>query len=85
MSDIVTDTREHATQCAGSALDNGCADCGVAANALENAANEIERLRSALIDMLSGWKYIRANHGDLYGVGWDRAQSKAEKALGEKD
>lgn len=49
------------------------------------AAREIEKLRAALTDMLSGWKYIRANHGDLYGVGWDRAQSKAEKALGRKD
>ena len=35
----------------------------------------------ALQDMLSGWKYIRKNHGDLYGVGWDRAQTKAEQAL----
>lgn len=33
-------------------------------------------------DMLSGWKYIRSTHGDLYGVGWDRAQEKVERALG---
>ena len=42
----------------------------------------------ALQDMLSGWKYIRDQHGDLYGVGWDRAQDKANtainKALGVK-
>jgi hypothetical protein len=38
-------------------------------------------LREALKDMLSGWKYIRQVHGDLYGVGWDRAQKKAEDAL----
>lgn len=36
---------------------------------------------AALEDMLSGWRYIRAHHGDLYGVGWDRAQEAAEKAL----
>lgn len=46
-------------------------------------------LLSALQDMLSGWKYIRAQHGDLYGVGWDRAQNEAEnaikKALGVSD
>ena len=39
-------------------------------------------LRTALVDMLAGWRYIRQSHGDLYGVGWDRAQEKAEKALG---
>ncbi len=49
-------------------------------------ALEISRLRAALSDMLSGWRYIRQSHGDLYGVGWDRAQGKAEAALGiDKD
>lgn len=38
-------------------------------------------LLEALQDMLSGWKYIRETHGDLYGVGWDRAQEKAEAAI----
>ena len=28
-----------------------------------------------------GWKYIRESHGDLYGVGWDRAQEKADDAI----
>ena len=45
-------------------------------------------LLEALHDMLSGWKHIRAMHGDLYGIGWDRAQDKAQaaisKALGEE-
>jgi len=45
-------------------------------------------LLEALQDMLSGWKHIRAMHGDLYGIGWDRAQDKAQaaisKALGEE-
>jgi len=44
--------------------------------------DEIERLQAALADMLCGWRYIRQSHGDLYGVGWDRAQDKAEQALG---
>ena len=39
-------------------------------------------LRDALSDMLSGWRYIRNMYGDLHGVGWDRAQEKAERALG---
>jgi hypothetical protein len=38
-------------------------------------------LLDALRDMLSGWRYIRSSHGDLYGVGWDRAQSAAEAAI----
>lgn len=38
-------------------------------------------LLEALRDMLSGWRYIRETHGDLYGVGWDRAQAKAEGAI----
>lgn len=45
-------------------------------------------LLEALQDMLSGWQYIRTQHGDLYGVGWDRAEQKAfsaiNKALGVK-
>jgi hypothetical protein len=35
----------------------------------------------ALTDMNSGWKYIRSTHGDLYGVGWDRADAKANDAI----
>lgn len=38
-------------------------------------------LFEALRDMLGGWKYIRSAHGDLYGVGWDRAQEKAVAAI----
>lgn len=38
-------------------------------------------LLEALQDMHAGWKYIRSFHGDLYGVGWDRAQDKAEAAI----
>jgi flagellar biosynthesis chaperone FliJ len=42
---------------------------------------QLDEAREALRDMLSGWRYIRKTHGDLYGVGWDRAQNKAEQAL----
>jgi len=45
-------------------------------------------LRDACADALAGWRYIRANHGDLYGVGWDRVeqalQAAIAKASGEK-
>ena len=48
------------------------------AERIRDAAPE---LLAALEDMLSGWKYIRESHGDLYGVGWDRAQDNAESAI----
>ena len=49
------------------------------------AALERERvMRSALTDMLSGWRYIRDTYGDLAGVGWDRVEQKARKALEAK-
>jgi hypothetical protein len=35
----------------------------------------------ALDDMYNGWRYIRESHGDLYGVGWDRAKNKASAAI----
>jgi hypothetical protein len=38
-------------------------------------------LLEALRDMLAGWVYIRETYGDLYGVGWDRAQDKANAAI----
>ena len=40
-----------------------------------------KELVAALADLLSGWRYIRTYHGDLSGVGWDRAQQRAEAAL----
>lgn len=46
-----------------------------------NLLAQRDALREALTDMLSGWRYIRQNHGDLYGVGWDRAEDKARAAL----
>lgn len=41
--------------------------------------------RDAIQDLRSGWIYIRETHGDLYGVGWDRAESKADEALAAID
>lgn len=35
----------------------------------------------ALEDLVNGWKYIRSSHGDLYGVGWDRAEGKGDTAI----
>ena len=41
----------------------------------------IEQIREALFDIRSGWVYIRSTHGDLHGVGWERAQVKTDAAL----
>jgi hypothetical protein len=41
----------------------------------------VKELEEALRDMHAGWRYIRRNHGDLYGVGWDRCEEKASAAL----
>lgn len=44
-----------------------------------------DELLAALENMLSGWRYIREaygeTHGDLYGVGWDRAEAAAIAAI----
>jgi len=39
------------------------------------------QLLEALKDMRSGWRYIRETHGDLPGVGWERAENKANEAI----
>lgn len=38
-------------------------------------------LYAALTDMMAGWAYIREQHGDLSGVGWERCQQAASDAL----
>lgn len=49
------------------------------ANATAIAA--LPDLLEAARDALSGWRYIRDTHGDLYGVGWDRVEEKLKAAL----
>jgi hypothetical protein len=60
-------------------------DLDEAADAIRDLRAERDALREALTDMLSGWRYIRETHGDLYGVGWDRAQEKAIAALAAQE
>lgn len=50
---------------------------------LEAVRAERDRLRAALTDMRGGWRYIRQQHGDLSGVGWDRCEASANTALGD--
>lgn len=59
---------------------------------IRGATPEIRKSRARLIaaapdlveaakDALSGWRYIRSQHGDLYGVGWDRVEAALSAAL----
>ena len=43
----------------------------------------LQEAKAAMRDMLCGWKIIRNEGGEekVYGIGWDRAQSKVEAAL----
>lgn len=38
-------------------------------------------LLDAAKDALAGWRYIRQQHGDLYGVGWDRVEAALTAAI----
>ena len=50
--------------------------------AVQELLAERDGLRAALTDMHAGWRYIRQQHGDLPGVGWDRCEKAATAALG---
>jgi len=53
-------------------------DCPPQAEATANArliAAAPDGLKAAQ-DALAGWRYIRAHHGEIYGVGWDRVEEK---------
>lgn len=52
---------------------------------IEQLERVLDQAREALEDMNNGWKYIRCSHGDLYGVGWDRAQDKANASIAAID
>lgn len=49
--------------------------------AMDEFARQARQLEDALLDAISGMKYIRASHGNLYGVGFDRVEEKAASAL----
>ena len=48
---------------------------------MDEYARKARHLEDALLDARSGMKYIRETHGNLYGVGFDRVEEKAVKAL----
>ena len=50
---------------------------------MDEFARQARQLEDALIDARSGFRYIRATHGDLSGVGFNRVEDKAGKALGD--
>lgn len=60
-----------------------CKDKGMPITAMymKEIVQQRAELLEALKDMRNGWRYIRETHGDLYGVGWDRAENKANAAI----
>lgn len=48
---------------------------------MDNFSRKARELEDALKDARAGMLYIRANHGELYGVGFDRVEEKAAKVL----
>ena len=68
------------------AWDEKCGECGSPPVKYRRADLclsdlHVEALVEAARDMLAGWQYIRHQHGDLYGVGWDRAEAAVFAAL----
>jgi hypothetical protein len=57
----------------------------VLAREIHTLRAENARLRDAALDALYGWRYIRQNHGDLYGVGWDRVENALTAALAPQE
>lgn len=47
----------------------------------DQLTDEVHALRDALRDCAGGLRYIRETHGELYGVGFDRALAKADALL----
>lgn len=50
---------------------------------MDEYARDARHLEDALLDAVSGLRYIQQTHGNLYGVGFDRVYEKANKALEE--
>lgn len=48
-------------------------------------ASAARDLLLAASDALAGWRYIREQHGDLYGVGWDRVESALTAAIAKAE
>ena len=54
---------------------------GKAAERKGPSEKEVRKIDDALTDALAGWRYIRETHGELYGVGWERVESKLLAAI----
>ena len=48
---------------------------------MDEFSRKARQLEDALLDARSGMRYIKETHGNLYGVGFDRVEEKAAKAL----
>ena len=50
-------------------------------NMIKQLIAKNEKLTDALTDCAGALAYIKSQHGELYGVGYDRALNKASEAL----
>lgn len=50
---------------------------------MDELARQARALEDALMDARSGLRYVLETHGRLHGVGFDRVEEKAEKALSD--
>ena len=57
----------------------GCTDC--LKEEIDSLRTQLAEAKAALADCRSGLVYIRETHGELYGVGFDRAIGRADAAL----
>lgn len=48
---------------------------------MEEYCRDARALEDALMDARAGMRYVREVHGNLSGVGFDRVEEKAAKAL----
>ena len=81
--DLAIRIADRARNAVGLSLDpEGYADFLAAILAeLPEGAHAAPMMLAALTDALSGWRYIRSTHGDLYGVGWERVEASANAAI----
>lgn len=66
-------------------IDSICDRDMAAALSKSKVEEAYKNMREALEDAMSGMRYIRKTHGELYGVDFDRVEQKAMAALNTKE
>lgn len=80
MADIVDELRNEANRLSGRSLDRGCVDSGIAANLADKAADEIERLRAAVLRFGTHTTSCRYRGGHDCDCGLDELRAETSLA-----